>query len=155
MTLMTIVAGRDIAAGAVIVGAFVVVIVAVLSGVARRRRRIDLERRRLELIEEGLRDPSLDAATRAELLRSLVHGNDTCQGLAWRLVRNPATWRVLWFGSAWIVFIVSSGILIAEASGLFRIHAPIEVFLPSAALGFAMLTLPTGLRELNRRLGAV
>ncbi len=154
MTLMTIVTGRDFAAGVACVGAFVVAIVALLTGVARRRRCIDIERRRLDLIEEGLRDPSLDAATRAELLRSLAQRNDTWRGLAWRLVSNPATWRVLWFGSAWIVFIVSSGILIAEASGLFRSRAPVEVFLPSAAIGFAMLTLPTGLRELNRRLGA-
>ncbi|MBX3465017.1 MAG: hypothetical protein KF830_17750 [Planctomycetes bacterium] len=128
----------------VIFGAMVALISAVgRSGAARRRR--------LDLLEQGLRDPELDPATRSELLRALAgQHTDDLRGAWARGLRSGAVWRAIWFGAAWFLFLIGGGLVAAER--LDFVHGvDREIALPLAILGFAMLTLPAVLRELARR----
>lgn len=118
-----------------------------LSGWHRERSRVRV--RRYELLAESLRDPGLDAATRADLLRVLAHDH---RGWLWQALRSPALWKVLWFGSGWFLFVLCSAMVGLQGCGL-RLVASHElaVLVVPAAVGFAMLSLPLALRELARR----
>lgn len=131
---------------------FLVVVAALVF--LRAKGGATIARRRLDLIEQALRDPSTDAATRALLLRSLAREHSSgFTAWLWAGARNPTVWRTLWFGTGWILFLVFGGALAAASMGLLRFPR-VEDVLPVAIAGFAMITLPTALRELTRRGGA-
>lgn len=142
--------GRDFALLLSFVGFFAVIVSIVLGAAARRRRSVEVDQRRLDLIEKGLQDPTLDAATRAHLLRSLADERIEVTGTLWRFVTGATFWRGLWFGTGWMIFVVGTGLLVAEALDFTRgLNEPITI--ATTLLGFAMLTLPLGLRELQAR----
>lgn len=139
--------------GLVVCGApFVVVIVSMILGAPSRRRGADNQRRRLDLIEQGLRDPSLDPTTRAELLRSLARDEQLCGGSILRFVASPTPWRYLWFGAAWFLFVLGGSLLASEKLNLTNIRDT-HMLVIMLVSGFAMLTMPAALRELARRSG--
>lgn len=142
--------GRDFALLLSFVGFFAVIVSIVLGAAARRRRSVEVDQRRLDLIEKGLQDPTLDAATRAHLLRSLADERIEVTGTLWRFVTGATFWRGLWFGTGWMIFVVGTGLLVAEALDFTHgLNQPITI--ATTLLGFAMLTLPLGLRELQAR----
>lgn len=142
--------GRDFALLLSFVGFFAVIASMVFGAAARRRRATEMDQRRIDLIEKGLQDPTLDAATRAHLLRSLADERIEVPSALWRLVTGAAFWRGLWFGTGWMIFVVGTGLLVAEALDFTRgLNEPITI--AATLLGFAMLTLPLGLRELQVR----
>ena len=120
--------------------------IALVSAVfARWKQRLDLERRRFELLEKALQQPILDDATRTELLRALAaprHPTAAAHQGNW--------WPKLWYGAAWGMFIVGGCLMAAEGTGLTRIRDS-EPLVVMTAIGFAALTLPAALRELMRR----
>ena len=120
---------------------------------ARRKRRDESDRQRLAVIERSLQDPTIDAATRAEVLRALARDHSSVHGLLWRALTSLTFWRVLWFGSGWFLFVIGGCMLAAEGMDITR-GVEAEIVLPMALVGFAMLTLPAALRELTRRSAA-
>lgn len=114
-------------------------------------RRLAMRRRRLDLLEQGLQHPDLDAATRAELLRVLARDQRAGVFAALgRLLSSGACWRVVWYGSGWLMFVVGGCLLAARAMSLVPGPNP-QIVLPMAITGFAVLTLPLALSELGRR----
>jgi hypothetical protein len=108
-----------------------------------------LRTRRLDVIAEALRDPSVDAATRAELLRSIAREHHGVAGWLWQRLQQPAVWRVLWFGSGWMTMLLCGALLALDGLRLLRID---EVGIAIAGVvAFGMVTLPLALRELTRR----
>ncbi len=119
----------------------------VLAGWHRDRSQVRM--RRYELLAESLRDPGLDAATRADLLRVLAHDH---RGWLWRALRSPGLWKVLWSGCGWLLFVLFSAMVGMQACGLRLVPGNgLAVLVFPAAVGFAMLSLPLALRELARR----
>lgn len=139
-------------------GSFALMVVALLVGVhtTRRKRAFDLEQRRLDLLEKALQHPVIDEALRRELMRTLAAGNpkpDTVHGAA-AAAEGAAThgnwWPTLWFGAGWLLF-VGGGCMVGAHALRITNGVDIGTMLPAAILGFAMLTLPLGLRELQAR----
>lgn len=106
--------------------------------------------RRLDVLERGLAHPQLDPTTREELLRVLAREQAGLFGALARLLRNPQTWRLAWYGVGWFFFVTGAGMLAACALDLISRNA-VSTFLPMTITGFAMLTLPLALQELSRR----
>ena len=133
-----------------VVGSFVF---AVLSWFASRHKRaMELRNRRFELLAESLRDPNLEAGTRAEILRALARDHQGFRGWLWQRLQNPMVWRVLWFGSGWITMLISGAVLVMHATRLSRLdNYDVPPTVVCAVIGFAMVTLPLALRELLRR----
>ncbi len=100
----------------------VVAIVTLVQGARERHRRFDL-------IEVALRNPSLSPESQRELLRSL------------QPVRGKTPFVVGWFG-----LFGGIGWLCAEPSG-----SKLTMAILLTVLGFALLTLPFALRELELR----
>lgn len=133
--------------------AFGSLFVVFLSWLATRHKRHHDERmRRFDVIVEALRDPGLDAATRAELLRAIARQHQGALGWIWARLQAPMLWKVLWFGAGWMTMLLSGAALATHALGMNMIRsydlAPITMI---AVVGFGMVTLPLALRELLRR----
>jgi hypothetical protein len=125
--------------------------VAVVSMVLSRSRSDALERRRLDVIEQGLAHPALDEATRSELLRLLAEQQRSASaGLMERLGRLMPLGRLIWYGVAWFLFVFGGSMLAVRLLELWDGIEP-RVCVPMAVTGFAMLTLPLALGELARR----
>jgi hypothetical protein len=114
------------------------------------RRRGERESRRLDLLAAALQDPTLDPATRAELLRAIARGEQGLLGWMWQRLQQPALWRALWSGTAWMGFVISGAALALGVGGVLGRWNADAVAL-SAAFFFGMLTLPLALRELAQR----
>ncbi len=143
---------KDIAIGVVCLGAFAVLVSMSLTSVAKRKRRIEMDRRRLDLIEQALKDPSIEPATRNELLRALA-ADATPAGSAPACDKPGGQrdwWHALWFGIGWCLFVVGGCLMAAEGFRFVQTR-DMKTTLPMTVVGFAMLTLPTALRELTRR----
>jgi len=117
-----------------------------------RSRAGSLRLRRLDLLEKSLQHPTLDDATRTELLRLLADEHRRARPFFERLVQNTQMWRTLWVAAGWFLFVIDTCLLAAEALDLTS-GVETEVVVPLAILGFAMLTLPAVLRELEARRG--
>lgn len=132
------------------VGSCIAMVLSFLS--ARHRRGSELRMRRFDVLLEALRDPGLDAATRAELLRAVAREHVGVLGWIWQRVQDPMLWRVLWFGAGWMTMLLSGAALATYAFRLGMVRSndvpPIVMLM---TLGFGMLTLPLALRELMRR----
>lgn len=137
--------------GAVLFGVWLFfAIVRFLSGNTQHRR--DLRMRRLELLAESLRDPNLDAATRNEVVRALANGPLDAFGWIWKQLRRPMLWKVLWFGSGWMLMLLCGAAVTLDWLGALRLGGPDRpAFTMMAVLGFGIVTLPLALRELLRR----
>jgi len=114
-----------------------------------RKRDVAGRVQRLDAMLAALRDPALDAATRAELLRAIAHDHLGWFGQVWTRVANPQVWRVLWFSAGWITLVLAGTALILEV--LEVTHYGGEAPAIFVALGFAMVTLPMAWREVARR----
>jgi hypothetical protein len=125
-------------------------VIGFVAWLATRSRADDLRKRRLDLIEKGLGHPTLDEATRAELLRLLADEQRREQPLSRRLVQLAPLWRTLWFGASWLMFVVGGCMTAASALEIVPFR-DLDVVLTMTIAGFAMLTLPAGLRELEAR----
>lgn len=110
-----------------------------------RSKQGELEKRRLELLEKSLEHPGLDEATRADLLRVLADG----AGARGPTQRNRVV-RTVWFGLSWLAFVIGGCMLGANALSLTP-GLDSRPFLVIAITGFAMLTLPMALGELQAR----
>ncbi|HEX6813278.1 MAG TPA: hypothetical protein VF384_16775 [Planctomycetota bacterium] len=132
------------------VGAFCVALFAVWSGTVGKRRH-EIDKLRLEVLRQSLQHPSVDEATRAELLRVLSLDHEAARR-PWteRVARHSGALRVLWFGASWTLFIVATGMLIAGELRFVRGVYCSEV-LPFAIVGFAMVTMPFAWNELRAR----
>lgn len=143
--------GRDFALLFSFCSFFFMLATMVLSGVARRRKDAALDHRRIDLLEKALQHPSLDDATRTELLQVLAHGGGRPHPPpVAEATRRGDWWHLLWFGPGWVLFVVGGCMLGAHALSL----APgvdLKTFLPMTITGFAVLTLPMALRELRVR----
>ena len=132
---------------------FAVMVVALLLSTAtsRRKKVVELDHRRLDLLERALQHPSLDEATRAELLQVLANPRGQAHEPSARPPRKLGDWwHLIWYGSAWILFVVGGCMLAAHALSLTP-GLDVRTFLPMTITGFAMLTLPLALRELRVR----
>lgn len=139
--------GRSFALLFALIGSFVAIVSMALS----RSRRESEQQRRMDLIEKGLAHPALDEATRAELLRLLTA--EQCRASATfgeRLPRLAPAWRTIWYGAGWLLFVFSGCMLGANALELTP-GLEARTFVPLTILGFAMLTLPLALGELQAR----
>lgn len=126
----------------------------VLAALNRWKQRLDLERQRLSILEKALQHPNVDDSTRAELLRTLSAqrpSSPTVAGDSPHLLVN--WWPKLWFGSAWLLFVMGGCLLAAEALDLTNIRDTHSLLITMVS-GFAMMTLPTALREITRRSSA-
>jgi hypothetical protein len=123
--------------------------------VHRQRSLLTLRLRRLETLTEALRDPNLDAATRADLLRTVAREHDGGLG-RWLLahLQRRDLWRGLWFGAGWLMFVIGALMSMASLVDAVDLGRDSEVVFAMSAIGFAMITLPLGLREVMRRDGA-
>jgi hypothetical protein len=131
------------AVAACVGAAFVIKRLAVWSGGGQR-----LRARRLDVIADALRDPTVDPATRAELLRALARDHHGVAGRVWQRLQQPAVWRALWFGAGWIGLLVCSALLALYGMRMVRVD-PTDVAI-TGVVAFAMVTLPLALRELAR-----
>lgn len=102
------------------------------------------EQARFDLLRAALQHPQLDEATRVELLRRVAGGHRL------DLPKLTAVLRTLWFGAGWLMFVGASGFLFLAFVDVIDIWQ-VEPVAATAVSGFAMLTLPLGLRELHRR----
>jgi len=126
-------------------------VVAVLN---RWKQRLELERQRLGILEKALQHPNVDDATRAELLRTLTAQRPPSHPVAGSAANHLVSWwPKLWFGSAWLLFVVGGCLLASEALDLTNIRDT-HTLLIMMVSGFAMMTLPSALREITRRSGA-
>ena len=131
-----------------VVGFFVVL----LALIQRSRQGHGMHVRRFDLLVEALRDPALDPATRAELLRAVARQHTGIFGTLWHWLQQPMLWKVLWFGAGWMTMLLSGAALLTYAMGMNMVRSyELPAAVMSCALGFAMLTLPLALRELLRR----
>lgn len=131
---------------------FVVMIVTVIltNGAKRRQQEHELERRRLDVLQEALQRPTLDAAMRAELSRIAQASAGSSRAPAGTALRTGDWWHLLWFGPGWVLFVVGGCMLAADTLDLVT-GVSTKTFLPMTITGFAMLTLPMALRELTAR----
>ena len=121
----------------------------------RGKRRHELDKLRLDVLQQSLQHQAIDQATRTELLRVLQRDHEDARR-PWteRLGRLAGALRILWFGVSWALFIVATGMLIAgELRFLRGVYVP--MVLPLAIVGFAMVTMPFAWRELTARHNAV
>ena len=99
---------------------------------------------RLRMLEEGLRDPKLDAVTRQQLIQTLT----APQSLAgsWRAwLRDNLVPRRVFIGASWMAMII--GVLLATFGG----HYDRMPGIAMASIGMAVLALPLVVRELEAR----
>jgi hypothetical protein len=137
---------------------FWMAVVAVVGGVILLKRLAawhgesrQLRVRRFDLLAESLRDPTLDPATRAELLRAIAREHQGVGGWLVQRLQSAALWRTLWFGSAWLGLLLSGAFLLLGATGAWGWRWQAVPGVMAAVLAFGMLTLPLALRELARR----
>jgi hypothetical protein len=108
-----------------------------------QKQRKEERKERHELLREALQHPQLDDLTRAELLRTIARQPDPS-------VPRLFGWvRTLWFAAGWLMFVGGGGALLLDAIGMIRTDD--DVAAGFAIAGFALLSLPLGLRELTRR----
>ncbi len=108
--------------------------------------------KRLDALLEAVRDPSLDAATRAELLRALARDHQSLGSRLVQFVTNPTHWRMVWFGVGWLVMLMAGMPLALHAADAISLsHHALPSLATTAMAGFAMITLPMAWRELSRR----
>ncbi len=123
----------------VLLGIFTFVVV--LVGLTNRNK----ERlARLGVLEQILRDPANDNATRQEAIRGL-DGRGASVGAWWQWLRtNVARGRV--FGASARGLIVSGGLILALGN-----HYDFEAGVATLVAGIAILALPQIMRELDAR----
>ncbi|MEO6597526.1 MAG: hypothetical protein ABIP94_22510 [Planctomycetota bacterium] len=131
---------RELALFGLFLGVLTMLVTWVVSWAKRRHQ---MQKQRLDVLQQALQHSALDAATRAELLRVLVHEHEG----AWSLVRIV---RAIWFGGGWTMFIVAGGMLAASAARMVR-GVDMNIVLPLALVGFAMVSLPVAWNELKFR----
>lgn len=110
-------------------------------GMLQKERRARRQERQ-ELLRNAMQHPQIDELTRAELLRTIAREQDDSPRLLGML-------RTGWFAVGWMMFVIGGGMALLDAIQVVRIDAE-----PAAGVGlagFAMLSLPLGLRELQRR----
>lgn len=130
---------------------FMIAMIVIGGAMARRKQAAQLDARRLDLLEQALQHPSLDEATRAELLRTMAAGREGPQPAARPTAdRSGNWWLALWYGAGWLLFVFSGCMLGANALELTP-GLDSRTFVPLTILGFAMLTLPLALGELQAR----
>ena len=118
------------------------------------KHRVAFRTRRLDLLAEGLRNPNLDAGTRAELLRALAREHGGFSGWVWQRLQQPMLWRVLWFGGGWMTMLMGGTALATYAMRMGMVSSyDVPAIVMLTALGFGMVTLPLALREMLRRDG--
>ncbi len=133
-------------------GSFALMVVALLLSAAtsRRKKVVELDHRRLDLLERALQHPSLDEATRTELLQLLANRGRPHEPQTRHTTKLGDWWHLIWYGPAWILFVVGGCMLAAHTLSLTP-GLDVRTFLPMTITGFAMLTLPMALRELRVR----
>lgn len=128
------------------------ILLGVVAWLAMRAKPAELRLRQIELMQKALAHPQLDLATREELLRVLARDHAGLLGALSRLLRDPRSWRVLWYGAGWLMFVIGGCMLGARA--LWPSLVPgfdVRDFVALTIAGFAMLSLPLALQELTRR----
>lgn len=110
-----------------------------------RRRRHELRLRRLDVLQEALRHPQLDEATRREVVRVLGAEHRWFSGA--QLLRGG---YALFLAVAWLMLVGgAAGWIYNEVVG--SSWRQVEPFLVTTITGFGLLTLPFALRELLGR----
>jgi hypothetical protein len=118
----------------------------VFYGMWQKQRR-EQRKERFDLLRTALQHPQLDELTRAELLRTIAREQDTAAPRLFGMLRT------VWFAIGWLMFVCGGAGLLLDAIDVIRADA--DVTAAFAVAGFAMLSLPLGLRELSRRDNAV
>ena len=70
------------------------------------KRRAARQKQRLDILEESLKHPNLDAQTRDEILRVLTREHEA-PGLSF--LGKSAFWQKLVFGGGWLAFVFCGG----------------------------------------------
>lgn len=117
-----------------------------------RKGAASLRQRRLDALLEAVRDPGLDPATKADLLRALANDHLGLLGWVRQKLANPVVWRVLWVSVGWMMLVIAGAGLLGHALGFALLR---EQELPTVvgmtAVGFGMVTLPLAWREVLSR----
>lgn len=145
--------GREFA---ILLGLLACAISSIIFVVHAQKGATSLRQRRLDALLEALRDPGLDPATKADLLRALANDHLGLLGWVRQKLANPVVWRVLWVSAGWMMLVIAGAALLGHALGVALLR---EQELPPvigiAAFGFGMVTLPLAWREVLNRERAV
>lgn len=134
----------DIAA----IGVLVVVLsstVALVGPWLKRRSR--LQQQRLDILQESLQHPTLDAETRRQILRVVAREHEAS---ALSFLGRASFWQKLVFGGGWLAFVFCGGMALLSWSGLIRRHIADEAVVCSL-VGLAIASVPIAMRELTAR----
>ncbi len=115
---------------------------------SRRNARV---KQRLDLLQQALEHPQLDAQTRRQILTVLANEHQSRKLGA--LLRG-AFWQRLVFGGAWLMFVFCGGMALLSWSGIVPRHIGSEALVFSL-MGLAVASLPFAMRELSTRQGRV
>jgi hypothetical protein len=130
------------------------ILVFVVLAVTVVRGRSSASQRRLDALLDALHDPQIDATTRTELLRALVHDHVGFTGRMRARLQQPGVGTAIWFGLGWFLFVLSGACLVLHVTWIAPMQDSVPMLAMLAATGFAMVSMPMAWREVTRRLPA-
>jgi len=119
--------------------------IAIVGSLAGRKRKV--EERRLKIVEEALRRPELDEATRRNLLEAVATRGRGGKRLA--MLTTTRFWLTASFAVGWFLFVVCGGGFLLSTIDVLPL--PRSGLAMGALTGLALLTLPRALVELRQR----
>ena len=115
---------------------------------SRRNARV---KQRLDLLQQALEHPQLDAQTRRQILAVLANEHQSSKLGA---LLSGVFWQRLVFGGAWLMFVFCGCVAFFSWSGIVPQHIGSEALVFSL-MGLAVASLPFAMRELSSRQGRV